>query len=136
MGKSESTPKMHHILILPSSSIHFSPFSLAYCCCGGGSREEGGAEERERGVPPGRTNRGRGVMGKRIWTWAKEWAGWMALGLIWFRPLLKFFFSLQNFLILHLTYIQYCFCLPVTVKGSRKGTMIPGDLSVSAKNSV
>jgi len=28
VGKSKSIPKMHHILILPSSSIHFSPFLL------------------------------------------------------------------------------------------------------------
>ena len=49
-------------------------------------RTEGGGDGAGKGLGPPK------VMRKRIWTWAKEWAGWMALGPIWFGPLLKFFF--------------------------------------------
>jgi len=50
MGKSKSAPKMHHILILSSSSIHFSSFPLLIAAVEEVPEEGEGAEERERDV--------------------------------------------------------------------------------------
>ena len=60
MGKSKSTPKMHHILIL-SSLIHFSPLPLLIAAVEEVLEREKGALDRERDVR-GRSSSRRGGM--------------------------------------------------------------------------
>jgi len=61
MGKSKSTPKMHHILILSSSLVHFSPLPLLIAAVEEVLEREKGALERERDVS-GRSSNRRGGM--------------------------------------------------------------------------